>query len=352
MSFAAFAEGGAGNDGDALGHQEAFAELFAGKPRFLDGREGVKGTVRLAAGKTEIAKAFNDQLAADIVFLFHMLDVGVGGAKSFHGGRLRGGRGTHNGVLVDLGDDRDQGRGGAGVAKPPARHSERLREAVDRNGALPHTVDGGDGGVRRAEGKLGIDLVGDHENFSIAEHLGNCFEVGALHNCARRVGRVGHNQRLSARGYEGAQLVGGDLEAVFRLGVQNYGNTARKTRNGLVADVARLRNDDLVAGVGDGADGDVDGFTAADGNENFVFWIVLKVVFAGEITRDLIAQLLRSSVRRVARLSVLKRVNARHTDMPGGTEIGLANAEGYDVFHRVRNVEEASDTRRLDIACD
>ena len=113
--------------------------------------------------------------------------------------------------------------------------------------------------------------------------------------------------------------------------------------DGLVADEARLRDDDLIAGLHQSADAHVDGLTAADGDENFLCRVVFQAHPAVEVAGDLGPQLFQARVGSIAGAAMLEAFDARLTDGPGGLEVGLADAEADALGHLGGEVEEFAD---------
>ena len=74
----------------------------------------------------------------------------------------------------------------------------------------------------------------------------------------------------------GAKLLGGQAKAVFRAGGDRDNPSIGQGAHGCIGHKARLRQQNFVAGVDERADADVDGLGAADGDENFVFGIVVQ----------------------------------------------------------------------------
>ena len=47
--------------------------------------------------------------------------------------------------------------------------------------------------------------------------------------------------------------------------------------------------ENLVAGIEDGAEQDIERFGDADGHQDLVFWIIFRTIILGDITRDFVA---------------------------------------------------------------
>lgn len=154
VAFAARAEGGAGDYGDAFLAEEADGELLAGEAAAGDAGEDVEGAEWLEAVEAHLVEAVDDEVAAELVLAAHGLDVGGALLEGLDGGILCGAGGAEDAVLVDFHHGVREDGGGAGVADAEAGHGECLGEAVEEDGAVSHTGEGGDGDVRGA-------IVGD-----------------------------------------------------------------------------------------------------------------------------------------------------------------------------------------------
>ena len=263
---------------------------------------------------------------------------------------LRSRRRAHDGKLVNLGDLLHQSGRTAGKPHAPSRHGKGLGESVDHHRALLHALH-----CRRrnmalaAEGQFRIDFIGKHQYVRPAQDFRQRFQIHPFHNAARWVAGIRQNQQLGAVGQRAAQHFGGHAEVMLRRGFQNYGNPARQPHERLVADIARLRNDDLIPGADHRADCPVDGFRAAHRDQNLVRRVVGKPVFALHPVRNFLPQLFQTAIGGIARFSRLQREDARLADLPRGRKIGFSHAERDDILHRVRDVKKFPDAGGFDL---
>ena len=75
--------------------------------------------------------------------------------------------------------------------------------------------------------------------------------------------------------------------------------------DGFVAHKARLRDDDLIAGLHQGADAHINGFAAAHGHQHLVQRVVVQAQPPVQIPGDLGAQFLQAGVGGVAGTAML-----------------------------------------------
>ena len=99
-------------------------------------------------------------------------------------------------------------------------------------------------------------------------------EILARHDGARRVVRVADEQGFRLGRHVFFELIRRDAELVLDLGRHGDGLAAREDRAGLVGDVARLRDEDLVAWREDGAHDEVERFADTDRHEDVGIGIV------------------------------------------------------------------------------
>ena len=169
------------------------------------------------------------------------------------------------------------------------------------------------------------------------------------HDAAGGVGGEGQHQHLGPGGNGGAQLLGGEAELILRLQLHIHRGAAGHGGQGSVAHEGGHGHDDLVPGIEQAAQGQVDGLTAAHGDHDLVGKIVVQVEAAGQIGGDLPPQLGHTGVAGVLGEALLQGVDAGVPDVPGGNEIGLTDTQGDGVLHLLQNVKKAPDARGLHI---
>ena len=328
MALAAGTEGGARDQGDVLGLEEFFSELVGGVARARDVGEDVEGALRLEARQAHLREAVVDQVAAAVVLSDHLLHVLLAVAQRLDGRNLGRDRRAEHRVLVDLRHGADEGLVAERIADAPARHRVGLREAVEENRALLHAGQGGEADVLLAAVRqVAVDLVGDDDEVVLLGKGRDGQEILARHDGACRVVRIADEQRLRPGGHVLFELVRRDAELVLNLGRHGDGLAARENRAGLVGDVARLRDQDLVARREDGAHDEVERLADTDCHEDVGVGIIRAAVLVGVVAGNLLAQLGQAAVCRIRGVSLLEAVDAALADGPGRDEVWLADAE-------------------------
>ena len=101
----------------------------------------------------------------------------------------------------------------------------------------------------------------------------------------------------------------------------------------------------LVAGIQGRAEQDIKGFGHADGAEDLGLGIVFGAVVLGDVTGNLLAELLGAAVIRVRSASLLEGRDRSFADVVGRDEVGFADAEGHCVLHLGHDGKEVTDAR-------
>ena len=138
-----------------------------------------------------------------------------------------------------------------------------------------------------AEGKLGIYLVRDNHYIGILKHSGDCLKILFFHYSAGRIARIRKNKRLCFRGYLFDKLLRRNLEIVLRLCLYYNRNASRKSSKRLIANIARLRDYNLVSLLDDSSYTSVDRFASAYRNEYLLVRIVSDLLLSVNIIRKL-----------------------------------------------------------------
>ena len=174
-------------------------------------------------------------------------------------------------VAHQTADGVDQFPGAGRPPQPPARHGERLGQAVDRQRAITKTL------VQRGEGdepsvavdEVLVDFVGKDQQVGLEDHFGQGSQLIGRVGHARRIGRrVEHQQFRIARC--GAELIGRDLKAALGAGVEENRLAAGELDHLRIADPVGGRDQDLVAGIDEDLAGVVKGVLAAEGHDHLV----------------------------------------------------------------------------------
>ena len=140
-----------------------------------------------------------------------------------------------------------------------------------------------------AVGQFGVDFVRQYDNVCLPQDGGDLLHLGGAHYSAGGVVGVREDQQLGLGRDGGPQLVGSQAELILGAGGNVHRNAAGQLGDRLVADEAGLRDDDLIPRLHQGADGQVDGLAAADGDQD-IFLFIVQFKPAGQVVADLAAQ--------------------------------------------------------------
>ena len=239
-------------------------------------------------------------------------------------------------------------RGRAAVAEAPTGHGIRLGEAVDHNGALPHAGERGDRAVRLSIGQLGIDLVREDEHLVRPHEGSDLLKVRARHDRTGRIVGVRKHQHLGAGGDQRLKQRRRDLELVLHLRVERHGNAAHHLDQRRVTDKAGLGHDDLIARVDHGAERHVNGFTAADRDEDLILRTVAQPEPAVKIGGNACAQLRKSAVGGIVGLVFDDGIHRRIGNVIGRRKIRLPDGERDHVLASAEHIKELADAGGLD----
>jgi len=181
-----------------------------------------KGAERFKAVHSEFIKTVYDIASAVIVFLFHRFNICVAVFERLDSRILTRGGGAHYRVLMNFKHRRDNIRVSASISQSPTCHRVTFRKSAYDNGAFVHSVNFGNGNVSVfAVCKLCVDLVGHYNDIGVPQNLGNCLQIGMLHNSTRGIVREGQYEHFCFLCNGRPQPVGGKSEAVlfFQLNV-------------------------------------------------------------------------------------------------------------------------------------
>jgi hypothetical protein len=163
----------------------------------------------------------------------------------------------------------------AGITEAEAGHREGLGKPVQQDRPLAHSRQRGDGNVRLiVVAEFAVDLIGEHDQVVLDGEFRDAFEVLARGAGTGRVGREIEHQHprfgvmafASASGFSenpsSLVVTTGDRHAMGHDDARTVGN------------IARLVVNHLVAGIEQGAQGDVDRLGNADRDEHLARRIV------------------------------------------------------------------------------
>ena len=190
-----------------------------------------------------------------------------------------------------------------------------------------------------AVGEVAVDFVGDDDEIVLFGEGGDFLKVILRHDGACRVVWVADQKRLRSLRHVRLKFFGCDAEVVFELCGDGHGLAARKGHAGLVGDVARLGNQDFIAGREYGAHGDVERLADADGDEDVFCRFIGNAVAARVVRGNFFTQFEHAAVCRVGGVALLKPVDTAFADRPRRDEVRFADAQGYDVLHLGGDVE-------------
>jgi hypothetical protein len=108
--------------------------------------------------------------------------------------------------------------------------------------------------------------------------------------------------------------------------------------------------EDFVAGVQEGAKGEVKGLADADGDEDFVLGIVFGAESLSDVGCQGAAQFEVTEVAGVMGDAAFESENGGFAHVPWGIEVGFADAQADDILHRRNDVKEIADAGSRDVA--
>ena len=108
--------------------------------------------------------------------------------------------------------------------------------------------------------------------------------------------------------------------------------------------------EDFVAGIEQGAQGQVQRLGDADGYQDFGRAVVPDAKVLEDVAGDRFPEARKAEIGGVAGAAFLQGINGGLADVPWGIEVGLADAERDDVLHRLHDFEKVADARAGDVA--
>ncbi|MFM2177112.1 MAG: hypothetical protein RL015_1210 [Verrucomicrobiota bacterium] len=350
-AFSGFAKGIARDDGDALLFEKTEGELLAGEAGAADLGEDVEGSSGIEAVQAHAVQAADDDVSAHLVALAHFF---IGAGAHFEG--LDAGDLAHDGsaehaVLVDLHHGLTQRGRGAGIAETPASHGEGFAEAVQEHGALSHAgVFDNAFVLASVVEQFAVDLVGEDKQIVLHGEGGDFFQLLGRHDAAGGIRGEVQRDDLGLR-RDGFLHVGGhEGEVIFLTRVHHNRHAVGHLDARAVADVAGLVVNDFVARIQNGAEGDVESLTDADGDEDLGLRVVGDTELLFHVFADEHAEGLQAEVRSVAGLAFFQRADDGLADRPGGGFVGLTDAEGDDIRAANDELEEVANARAREVA--
>ena len=235
----------------------------------------------------------------------------------------------------------DGGRASIPDAEPG--HGESLGKAVQEDRALLHSRQRGDGDVLGVVvGQFAVNLVGEDHEVVLDAKRRDLRQLLAGLRAAGWVGREIEHQHAAA----GCDLRGDgfrrDAELVFRTGGDRHGNAVGEDDARVVAHITRLVVEHFIAGIQDGAQGQVDRLGNANGHDHLGLRIIRNAEMFLDVFGDGGAQGGCAEVGSVARAALFQGVNGGFADVPGRVEVWLANAKRDDVRHALHDLKEVA----------
>ena len=155
---------------------------------------------------------------------------------------------------------------GTAVAETPAGHRIGLRKAVDVYGTIAHTRELDDTVHLTLVGKLCINLIREDIEVVLLDDRHELLEVLLLHDGTGRVVRERQHEELRLRRDLLEKLLRGQTELVLLFELDRHRHTTRHNGTRGVGNVARLRDEDLIARIQHAAHREVDRLGATDGD--------------------------------------------------------------------------------------
>ncbi|MPM54682.1 hypothetical protein SDC9_101461 [bioreactor metagenome] len=176
---------------------------------------------------------------------------------------------------MKLGHGGHHGLGRANIPDAPACHGVALGHAAYHHGALIHVGQVGHGHMMLPVGQLAVDFIGDHHDIGAAQHLGNGLQVPPTHNAAGGVAGEGQQHGLGFGCDGSAQLLGGQPKFVLGLKLHIHRRASGHGDQRPVADKGGHRDNHLVPGIDEAAEGQVQRLAAAHGHENLAGKVII-----------------------------------------------------------------------------
>ena len=166
--------------------------------------------------------------------------------------------------------------------------------------------------------------------------------VRLLHHTAGGVVREVCYQGLRPRCDALRERVGRQPELILSAAGDRHRGSAGEGDAGGVRDIAGFGDQNLITGVHDSPDGDISRLRDTARHDDLLLGIVGSAEPAIEVMADGAPEPGRPLVRCIGGRPLLYRVDGCLTDAPGGHEIRFTDTQGYDVLHRLRDIEELS----------
>ena len=296
-----------------------------------------------------IVERAHQEIATLVVTRTHLLHSRRAVFECFERGVLAHDRCAEHRVLVNFHHRLDDRLRRAGITKAETGHGKRLGKSVKQNRALAHPGKRGDREVRLlVVAEFTVDLIGDHHQIVLDGELRNAFEVGPGGAGSSRVGREIEHQHPRTRRDGGGEVFRAQRKTVLSLGLNRHRNPMRHDDARAVGHIARLVIDHFIARVHQRAQGEIDGFGNAHGDQNLTRRIIADVKEILDIPRNRASQCQGAEVRGVGRLAFFQRINRRLANVPRRREIRLAHTQRNHIVAPLHQFKEIANPRTRD----
>ena len=167
---------------------------------------------------------------------------------------------------MDFGHRGDYFFGRGGISHPPAGHGKCFGESAQKDGMFFHFGQRGKTGKLRAVNQFAVNFIGDYREIIFERQSGNIGQFPAAHHGAGRIGRIADENGPGFTGNLFFDIFGADFKVINFIGGNVHRFAPGESNTAAVSHKTRVGNDDLISGVNNRAHGQVECFTAADGN--------------------------------------------------------------------------------------
>ena len=179
----------------------------------------------------------------------------------------------------------------------------------------------------RSVRQLRIDLIGEHINILFNADLCNLLQILPPHHTAGRIVRKRHyeNLRLICNRRQKLFLRQAELIFLFQFNCHRYAVCQHDTWH--IGNVARLRNEHLIARIQHRTKCHINSFAAAYRYKNLMKRIIGYLKSASEILCDRHTQFLQTGIGRIKGPSLFQCINTLITNMPRRIKIRLTDTK-------------------------
>ena len=314
-----------------------------------DIREYVECAARTHAREAvDPVQPVDDQPAVAVVVLHHVADVLFAVIDGLDSGQLHGFGHAGDHVLVQLDEVFHDVLVGADVAHAETRHSEGLRQAVDRQHIILQPFAAGSKAFlhKPVVNEALVRFIRDDEQLVLFHQLADGAQVILIQHAAGGIRRRIDDNQLRLIGNQRLDDIGCHLEAVFladlcvnRFAVDHIDLSA-------VIRPVRALNDDLIAGVDKRDHGQHQRLRGAGSDDQVLFGIALDAVFLFQLPGDGLAQFADAGVGRILRLAGAQPLDTGLNDVIGRDKTRLAKGKVDGIIIILRQLKHAAHAGR------